>query len=397
MGLFNGVVGLSGFCAMRSYGAPEWTPQLLIVAGQGPWLLAPIWPRIFRRVPRQRLFAWLGWIAKAPLLLIVLANVVSTGPEGRGTGDAWLFLAAVLLVINAEAAYTPHRNALMRANYPLEIRGRFYGMITSVTVLSAMAAALFAGRLIDGDARWARIVFPSAAVLGLVAHLVLARIRWRHEGSGAEPAPADGEPIWQSVRAGWSSMWKTLRADRNFRDFEINFILYGTGLLAGVPLIVAYAEGPLGLSTKEWSLADRFVLPMSQLLLLPLVGRLSDKIGVVRVMAIAFGFVAAFFVAMLFVRDGASLTAAYVLYGICMAGVNVAWALGPLLLAPAGEAHHYGSIHMAMVGIRSVIGPLLGYGVEKALSFHAALWMAAGLEAVAVVRTLSLARRVHVR
>src|SRR5688500_4173489 len=84
MGLFHGVVNLSWFCAMRSYGALDWTPQLLIVAGQGPWLFEPVWPEVFRNVPRQRLFSWLGWIAKAPLLLVALADVTSTGPHGKG-------------------------------------------------------------------------------------------------------------------------------------------------------------------------------------------------------------------------------------------------------------------------------------------------------------------------
>jgi MFS family permease len=392
-GLFNGVVNLAGFCAMRSYGAPDWTPQLLIVLGQGPWILAPVWPRVFARVPRQRLFGWLGWIAKGPLLLVALARVIPTGPEGHGYGDAWIFVGAVLLVYNAEAAYTPHRNALMRANYPLEIRGRVYGMISSVTALSAMGAALLAGGLIDRSAAWAQVVFPVAAVFGLLAHLMLGRIRWRREGP--RTVAREGEGLRASVRAGWSSMWKTLRADRDFRDFEITFILYGLGLLAAVPLIVAYAEETLGLSTREWTTADRLALPITQLLVVPLVGRLVDRIGVVRVMALAFALVGLFFVSMLFVKDAASLTAAYVLYGVCMAGVNVAWALGPMLFAPPGQAHHYGAVHMAMVGIRSALGPALGYAVKSFAGFHAALVTAVGFEVLAVAGSLALARRMR--
>jgi MFS family permease len=396
MGLFNGVVNLAGFCAVRSYGAPDWIPQLLIVAGQGPWIVAPIWPELFRRVPRQRLFSWLGWIAKAPLLLVALADVTSTGPHGHGVGDSWLFVAAILLVYNAEAAYTPHRNALMRANYPLEIRGRVYGMITSVLVLSAMLTATGAGQLIDRDARWARVVFPSAAVLGLLAHLMLSRIRWRHERHGtALPPPAESRAA--AARHGWRAMWRTLRADRDFRDFEWCFILYGTGLLAAVPLIVTYAEGALGLSTTQWTLADRFALPLTQLVAVPLVGRLADRVGIVRVAALGFALVGVFFVAMLFVTNVTSLVAAYVLYGVCMSAVNVSWGLGPLLFAPPGQAHHYSSVHMAMVGVRSVVGPALGYAVARTLSFHAALVLAAGLEVVAVWKTLDLAKRVRPR
>jgi MFS family permease len=270
-------------------------------------------------------------------------------------------------------------------------------MISSVTVLAAMASAFVAGRLIDGDARWARIVFPSAAVLGLVAHLMLARIRWRREGDVPRASPREAERFGSAVRTGWSSTWRTLRDDRDFRAFELAFVLYGTGLLLAVPLIVAYAERGLGLTTGEWTLADRFALPMTQLLIMPFVGRVADRIGVVRVAALGFALVGAFFLAMIFVRDAGSLIAAYVLYGVCMAAVNVSWALGPLLFAPAGQAHHYGSVHMAMVGVRSLVGPALGYVVARLASFRAALGLAVAFEVAAVVLALGLARRVHAR
>ena len=115
-----------------------------------------------------------------------------------------------------------------------------------------------------------------------------------------------------------------------------------------------------------------------------------------RVAALAFASLVPYFVGMTQVVTPAGLWGINVLLGFCMAGVNVAWALGPLWFAPPGQAHHYSAVHVACVGVRSVLGPLLGWSVQTLLSFHAALIVSASLEATAAVWMFRLARRVHV-
>ena len=48
------------------------------------------------------------------------------------------------------------------------------------------------------------------------------------------------------------------------------------------------------------------------------------------------------------------------------------------------------------IGVRSVVGPLLGWLVQTKVSFHAALVVSAALEAAAAVWMFLLARRVHI-
>jgi MFS family permease len=394
LGLSNGILGLAEFSSMRSMGAPGWTPQLLI-AGQMLWLFAPAWPPLLARMHKQRVFTWLGWISKGPLFLIGFATVVSTGAGGRGYGDWGLFVACLLVHGALDSVYTPHRNAFLRANYPLAVRGRIYGLVGAVSGIAAMLAALFASTFIDANARWIRIVFPLAAAFGVLGTLMFSRIPWRYDGPREAKGPAGFAMIGHSLVSGWRESIATLRRDKGFRDFEIGFMLYGIALLSATPLIVTYAEKTLGVSTLEWSQAQRLAFPVAQLLMIPLVGWLSDKIGVVRVSGLAFLAMGVFFLAMTQASVAWHLKVLYAFYGVGMAGVNVGWSLGPLHFAPTGRAHHYSAVHVACVGIRSLVGPVLGLVVVKFASAPAAFVVSSALEVLAFVWMFRLARKVQ--
>jgi hypothetical protein len=394
LGLSGGILGLAEFSSMRSMGAPGWTPQLLIV-GQVLWLFAPAWPPLLARMHKQRVFTWIGWISKGPLFLIGFATVVSTGPGGKGTGNWGLFVACLLLHGALDSVYTPHRNAFLRANYPLAVRGRIYGLVGAVSGVAAMLAALFASTLIDTNARWIRIVFPLAAAFGVLGNLMFSRIPWRYDGPREAKVGAGWTMVWHSLLEGWRGSIRTLKRDKEFREFEVGFMLYGIALLSATPLIATFAEKTLAVSTLDWSQAQRFAFPVAQLLMIPVVGWLSDKIGVVRVSGLAFLAMGIFFVAMTQVSEAWHLKVLYAFYGVGMAGVNVGWSLGPLHFAPTGRAHHYSAVHVACVGIRSLLGPVLGLVVVKIASAPAAFVVSCVLEVLAFLWMFRLARRVH--
>lgn len=397
MGLSGGVMNLTAFALQRSMGAPDWTSPALVVLGQGLWILAPAWPLVLARMEKQRTFFWLGLLSRGPLLLMALASVAHRdgGAADQGLGAWWLLFATFLVSNNLDAVYTPHRNALIRANYPLTVRGRIYGLVTVVAGLCSIGAGQAAGHFLDGDPVFVRVVFPAAALLGVVGHVMMARIRWRFDGP-VEVRPERGPAlVGVAMRDALAASVRTLKHDRDFRLFEAGFMLYGLGLLSVTPLFVSHFAPVF--STHEWAVSDRLVLPLTQMLLVPFVGRLSDRIGIVRVGGLAFALLVPFFLWMAFVTSPGQLQAAYVLFGVCMAGVNVSWALGPLYFAPRGQAHHYSAVHVACVGVRSVVGPTLGYVAQRALSFGAALVIAAALETAAAIVTFRLARRVHLR
>jgi hypothetical protein len=194
-----------------------------------------------------------------------------------------------------------------------------------------------------------------SAVAGLAAHF-MARIRWRYDGP-RHVQPGSGVGIVRhSLRDAAKATRLTIRRDRDFRDFEIGFMLYGLGLLSASPLIVTRFAQDATFSMAAWTTADRLVLPVTQLLLVPFVGRLSDRIGVVRVASLAFLSLVGYFLLMGLVANQWHLM-----------GVNVssasAWrerrvVAGPLHFAPPrrtttrrsrrvrGRAQHPGPLGM---------------------------------------------------
>lgn len=397
MALGVGMLSLAGFCLQRSMSAPDWTPQALVIGGQALWILAPAWPVLLARTRRQTTFVWIGALSRGPLLLMAFATVVplAGGRADQGTGPWWLLFAALLVSANLDAVYTPHRNAMIRANYALEARGRIFGLIQLVSMVASVVGAVAAGQLLDRDPRWARVVFPVGATVAMVGHALMARIRWRYEAPRTLPPERGLALVKTSMRDAMAASVRTLKEDPDFRRFEWGFMLYGLGLLAATPLMVTHFAKSL--STSAWATADRLVLPLTQLLLIWVVGRLADRLGTVTVAGLSFALLCPFFLLMGGVTTEGELALAFVLFGACMAGVNVSWSLGPLFFAPRGRAHHYSAVHMACVGVRSVLGPALGYAAYVVFSFQTALAAAAALEVAAAVVMLRLARKVHPR
>jgi MFS family permease len=385
VGLCSGIFGLSAFVARRSLGAPEWIVPLITVAGQLPWILSPAWEPMFARLHPQRAFLWLGLLSKGPLLLVALVAVVPIdGGEGRGEGDAGLFLAAVLLFYLVDGAYIPHRGALLQANLPASVRGRMFGLLSTVALLASILSAKVGGWLLDEDPRWMRVLFPAAAVLGIVGHVFLSRIRWKRSAGPRLPAR---EPGWRAATGALARAWRDgialLKEDRAFFLFEAAFMLYGFGLLMSTPLVVLFAEDDLGLSYGDWTTAANLASPLAHLAAVWAIARLSDRIGLTRTTSLAYLLLLVFFALVPFARSAGSLAAAYALLGVSMAGISVGWTLGPLHFAPPGRARQYMSVHVLLVGVRSGTAPFVGYFLAEATSVRAAFWITAGLMALA--------------
>ncbi|MCB1150564.1 hypothetical protein KDK88_03410, partial [bacterium] len=51
---------------------------------------------------------------------------------------------------------------------------------------------------------------------------------------------------------------------------------------------------------------------------------------------------------------------------------------GSIAFAPDGEGGHYQSVHVAMVGLRGVVGPLAGYAVLRLFGSREVFLIAAG-------------------
>jgi hypothetical protein len=129
-------------------------------------------------------------------------------------------------------------------------------------------------------------------------------------------------------------------------------------------------------------------------------GQLMDRLHPARLCALAFGWVVMFPLILAYGPElgfDAAQTAyvAFVVFSIGMAGVNVTWNVGSIAFAPPGKGGHYQGIHVAMVGFRGVLAPILGFLLVEFVSYRAAFLVAALLLATASVSSALLARRLR--
>jgi hypothetical protein len=270
-----------------------------------------------------------------------------------------------------------------------------FGLLSTVALVASMVANKGGGALLDRDPYWLRILFPLAALSGIVGHVFLAQIRWRRDGEAPVPPAPGTRAVFAALGKAWRQAFVVLGRDRDFRVYEIGFMLYGFGLLMSTPLLVLYAEGELHVTLDQWSWAQGVAQPLAHLGSVWLIGRLSDRLGLVRTTALAFAVLFFFFAAMPLVGDALGLIPLFVVLGFAMAGVNIGWSLGPLRFAPEGRSRTYTSVHVLLVGVRSGTAPILGYFLREATSFSVAFGVSAGLQALAFVTLWRLSRRVR--
>jgi MFS family permease len=379
-----GVISLAPFVFKRSLGADErWIPALIAI-WQAPWILTPLVTGWLARVHPQRVWYGIALAASIPLICVAFVDVeaVVGGKPGAGVGTAWLFVLLFSLYHLTSVFYIPHRGALMRTNYPVEVRGRFFGIREILSTVALIVVARTAQHFLDSDPRSLRVLFPFAGVCLALAYSLKARIRWRGQGRDRSPVERRGK-------------LRDALANKPFLTYELGFMLYGFGFLMSFPLLVLFMEDELQLNYNEYTLATSVAMPVTQILAMFFWGRLADRIGTIRMTSIAFFLLVCFLILVPFVSGLASLILAFVLFGAAMSGVFIGWSIGPLHFAPEGHGHLYVAVHFSAVGIRSVIAPFLGYAVKEALdSYRAGFWSAAVFMLAGAITIARLSRRV---
>jgi MFS family permease len=365
LGAFGGIFGLCLFALRRSLDAPEWLVPLVIALGQLPWILAPSWQPLFGNMDRRRAFVVLGWMSKGPLLLVALVGVTATGVAGRGQGDYVLFLILLVLYYVADAAYIPHRGALIGSNYPAHLRGRMFGLLAMAAMLAQIVSSKTSGWVLDHDPTALRWLFPLAAALGIGGHVLLSRIRWRAPRAAVASGGRGLKAAGRMVARTWQDTRRVLKQDPAFRTYELGFMLYGFGLNMSMSVLLLYSEGAMHVSYDEWTTAQGLANPLAYLLTVAILGRLVDRLGVVRLTMGAFALLTVYFLLLPLVDGLLGLVLTYILFGISMAGVTLGWNLGPLHFAPPQRSHLYMSVHVALVAFRSTLAPLAGFAVYR--------------------------------
>jgi len=323
---------------------------------------------------------------------VLLAGGVCAIPQSP-SGTIW-FIAQVAAAQVLLSGVITIRSAVWKSNYPKHVRGQITARLQRLRRFLTVITVLLAAKVCDVDASSYRLIYPGAALFGLIGICLLQRIHirgeraelraHRHGRENGEIARDVAEPFAISALLSpghvMSQMIGVLREDRSFRQYCIAQSLTGIANLMTVSIIVA-------LVTRELDFADDWAFWMSTSLIVALPnlamlgsierwGRLFDRLGVLRMrvanvicwsISLTFAMMAALVLENRGTYGGFYLPLATLLFvlramfqGVGLGGGQIAWNLGHLHFARRDQAELYMGIHVSLTGLRGLIAPLGG-------------------------------------
>lgn len=357
-GVVNGAWQLNEIVARKSLGASTLWITLIAMSPSVALLLTALWGPLLEGRKKAPFFIAAGVVGR----LVLLAVAWVQGPA----------LFTLLLSVSA-LSYSiiyPAQNALFQSNYAPGERGRLFGRAYSAYAVAAIATALGLGALYDLDSQSFLWTYPAVGLAGFWACYELYRLRERHT------RPREAPPPFQNPLA---KVWGVLAGDRGFALFQAGFFFYGLGFMTMMTLVPLYIVDRLG--ATYWEAAwMRVVLYMGiQALFAQVAGRFMDRSHPATLAKLSFVGLAAFPLLL-----GLSSTpwggyGAFLWFGFCMAGVAVAWYVGPLSFAGERDSSTFMTAHVALTGVRALIGHPLAAVLYVATGTFAVPFAAAGL------------------
>jgi predicted MFS family arabinose efflux permease len=383
-GLLTGVLVLNEVIARKQLGASRWHVLALLLVPATAQFLAVSWNPVDPRRPLGKYpFRAIGIPSRLLLLLFVLA------PFLRGPAA---FVALVALVQVVDALLLPVQNTTLAGNYSPASHGRWFGVAGAVNALAIACVAVPAGLLLDRRPEAWPWLYAVGALAGVYGYRNWSRLRRRKRVHAIELAER------RTGSRAATTPWSLLRSDRPFLAYEACVMVYGLGFMMLQPVLPLYLVDEVRIGYGQFGIARGLLFWLAILVASPILGRLVDRVGVLRVGSLSFLALACFPIGLLLLSGEGALYIAYATYGLAMAGVQVAWNVGPIMLARGRDPMPYLNAHVALVGVRAVIGMVGGTSIQKTFGSAAVFWCVFALELIAALgmwltdRTLRAAR-----
>jgi len=353
---------------------------------------------------------WAGAMMNRPKAPFVLAAAIA-GRLGMALVGVWRepgwFIAIVGLAWVAEAMIVSAQVAIIQRVYRPQNREQVFGATISANTAVRLVLTVLAGKILDYNENAYGLLFAILGVCGFAGSLLMMRMEAgvdyaRRLERGTRIARILSEPGFvaglRSVRQSVRLVGRILKEDVLFRRFEENFFLYGVAFLSLVPIVPLYLVNDLGLDYTRIGVARGLMGQAGMILFSPLMGRVMRRVKPVRFCAYVFGFLASYPILLLLswfapgqLQIG-TVYAAFLCFGVAMAGVNLAWNLSSLYFVGEADPSAYQTVHTVLVGGRGIGAPLLGYLVIQIATNLHGFALSAVLFGLAAVQMARLAR-----
>jgi hypothetical protein len=379
MGAIEG--NLAGIVVKKTFGASDLLTSIVWAAPIFVNTLNILWGVAIRGRRRLRMVVLLTSGA-----VLCISSIAITSPAWESWGG-WIFALQIGLTHVFMSGLLTLRSSIWQANYPQAYRGRIIGRLQTIRFTVVPLSSVVIATLFDWDPGYYRFVYPAAALVGLLALVPLRHYRIRGERRELREYRAHVERLNGPVERGHAGLWAglkeasaILRHDANFRRYMLAQFTLGSANFFTDPILVVVLTGQwlfgylasnlmmLGIPGVFIWLSIRFWAPY------------FDRVGVVHFRVINTGiWIAAYVcvaVSMIIIGITGSallwiaipiLCVGRMLNGMGRGGGAIAWSIGHLQFARQHQVDLYMSIHVALTGLRALVMPLLGAGLNQLL------------------------------
>jgi MFS family permease len=273
-------------------------------------------------------------------------------------------------------SYIPLLTQIYQENYPAAQRGQLFSRIFFIRIAATAAMAYLFGELLAGDMNRFRIVLSAAGLGMLINSFCLLRCPSR--------------PVRRASSANPLASLKLVSEDVTFRRILMSWMLMGFANLVMIPLRIEYLGNPkygLGLKADAVALLTGVIPNLTRLALTGFFGRLFDRMNFF-ILRMSLNGACALAIVAFFTGDSVfGLIAGAMIFGVSMAGGDVAWNLWVIKVAPADRVAEYMAVHTFLTGARGLVAPFAGFYLLNTFSMG---WMALMCAMLILVGTLIL-------
>lgn len=345
-GIFAGaVLPFSGVIARR-LGASAEMLLILSVAQFTGFLLSFISTRLSARMPWSSMMLTLRILSWVPLLF--LGYVSAPVP--------FVLILAGGHMSGAVAHAFFH--AVIRDSVREQFRAGIMTMQRVSTMLLALPLAWLAGRLLDLNTLHYQYLFPVCAIGGILLALPFRKLpRGRSQQHGLEHPP------------GMHDEWRVFIHDKPFRAFMLSFFIGTLGEKIGMPLFPIFFTDELNLSYEQVGIAMGMAGPILAVGGYLFWGAASRKIDPLTITCWAMLLKALrpalWATASRWEQPQLAIVIGEGIFRWMVAGIEVGSVLSVLRFSTSTAAPIYVGIHFILMGIRGLIGPLIGWALYR--------------------------------
>jgi hypothetical protein len=284
--------------------------------------------------------------------------------------SASFVLAAACLYQLFQRATTPCTIEILRNNLDTSQGSHIFSWVYFVSFLESLVLGLFIGKILDLHSNNWKYLLALSALFSMTSLLFQRKIP-----NGSKSYLKTNSPSALSFIKPFKDSWDLIQKSASFAKFQAGFMCGGLGLMIMNPALIVFYSDHLRLSHEAMTTA-RYVWMGAGVLASTFIWKiyLTQKHLARLTSLIILGF-ALFPLGVLYAKWHVHiLYLSFFIYGIAQAGSHLVWHLSGMIFAhPQESSAMYTATNLLAVGLRGLIGPLLGGILTQALGPKATL------------------------